>query len=149
MALAISTIANSISGLTVSGVIIKDIDEVPESGDDRSAILYPKPDGFVTDLRVQPDSFGTASTRKYTVTYALHYMLVGSPIGSGRGIFDKYSDMVGKAFAVLDAAIAAVGLVGAVEFSVQGVSNFGPVADNSGNPWHGCEIAFLVTEFVN
>ena len=150
MALGITTVADSISKLSISGVTVKDIDEIPERVLVRDgAVLYPRPDGFVTNMKVVPAAFGSAGTRKYTVTYTLHYMLITAPIGKGRGLFDVYSDLVSKTYLVIDAIIANDNLSGSVEFQTRDVQNFGPVVDPAGNPHHGCEIVVDVTEFVN
>jgi len=150
MASAISTILDNISELSISGVTVKDIDQVQDKLEDRDCpCLFPNPLGLVTNLNVEPDAYGNAGDRPYTVTYTLNYRLCNSSVGSGRGLFDKYPAMVTNALAVIWAFIGADNLGGTVEFQVSGIANFGPVADPAGKLFHGCDIAVNVTEFIN
>ncbi len=150
MTLAIATIAENISKLSITGVTIHDLDELKDGIKERDgAVLYPKPDGFVSDMRVEPKSFGSAGSRSYDVTYSLHYMLVYAPIGTGRGLFDKYPGMVAAAFSVIDELIENDALAGTQEFQVRAINQFGPVSDPVGKGFHGCEIVIDVTEFIN
>ena len=150
MALAIATIADSIAAVSVSGVTIKDLNEIPEAVTLRDCpVLFPRPDGFVTDLAVKRDSFGTGAVAKMTVTYILTYTFCHAPIGSGRGLFDVYDNMIANAFAIIDAIITNDTVTGLVDLQVDDALNFGPVEDPSGNVFHGCEIQLYVMEFVN
>src|SRR3972149_7264806 len=104
MTLAISTICDSTSSLSVSGLTIKDLNEIPEAVTGRDCpVIYPKPDGFVTNFEMVRDSFGGGPTAKMTVTYDLTYRLLGAPIGAGGGLVDSYSLLVQK----MDAFIGA------------------------------------------
>lgn len=149
MSLQISTICESISALDVDGVRIMDIDQIPENSDPRKAIIFPKPDGFITGFTVVRDSFGGGSTAKMTATYSLNYRLCYAPIGAGRGLFEVYDDMVAKAFLFLDAVIAVNTMTGLIDIQVQNAINFGAVNDPVGNMFHGCDFVLLVTEFIN
>jgi hypothetical protein len=149
VALQATTIASSIAGLTVTGVTMKNLTSIPENVAPRDCpIIYPKPDGFMSDLEVVIDSFGS-SVGKKTVRYALTYMYLHSSIGQGRGLFDVYQDMVAKACVFLDAVIANDALTGSIDIQPESMLNFGPVADPAGNYFHGCEIVLKVMEFVN
>jgi len=70
----ISTVADSISNLSVSGVTIKDIDQIPESAAMLCPLLIPKPDNFVTDLSVSFEPFGTNGSAKIKTNYTLNYV---------------------------------------------------------------------------
>jgi hypothetical protein len=150
MGLQIATITSNIAALSISGVTILDIDEIKEGIKERDgATFFPNPIGFVTDLRVEPVTLGSAGARSYNVWYSLHYVLAYAPIGSGRGIFDKYPSMVATAFSIIDALIANDALAGTQEFQVQSIPEFGPVSDPSGKMHHGCQIVIDIMEFVN
>lgn len=149
MALNIIVIAHNISDLDVNEVHIRDLTAIPEKVTDRDCpILYPLPNGFVTNLTVQIDSFGDARAKK-TVFYTLTYRFLEASLGSGRGLFDLYSDFVKHVFAVLDKLIDSQALSGQIDLEIESISNFGPVADPSGNMFHGCDIALRIMEFVN
>jgi len=150
MTLAIATIANSIAALSISGVNIKDVDQIPPNADRLEPILFPEPLGFVTDFTLTRDSQGSNTfLAKYTVTYNLHYTFLFAPVGSGRTGLDLYDDMVGKAFAILDAIISNDAITGAVDIQPAETLDFGPVPDPAGNMYIGCRFVFQITEFVN
>lgn len=152
MTLAIRYVTEAISLLDVDGVSIVDLDAIPEAVDGRRALIMPRPDGFVTGFSIERDSFGTSGA-KMTAIYTLNYRLLYAGIGEGRGLFDKYPDMVDAAFRFLDAVLA-IGEVTSeasrvVDLNIANALNFGPVLDPAGNAFHGCEIELTVTEFVN
>ena len=95
------------------------------------------------------DSTGGGSTAKMTVYYTLSYRLCHTRLGSGRGLFDVYDDMVAIAAAFLDAVLAIDVLTGAVDIMPSDAVNFGPVVDPAGDGFHGCDFALDITEFVN
>lgn len=149
MALSAVTVATNIAGLTVSGVKLYALNALPEGVDPRDCpCIYPKPNGFLSGLEVEVNSFGSASAKK-TVRYTLTYMYLYAPIQSGRGLFDLYEDMVTKALSFIDVVIANDAIAGCVDITPMDISNWGPVADPSGSAFHGCEIPFAITEFVN
>ena len=149
MALATATIANSIAGLSVSGVTIKDIDEIPTAVDPRQPTILPLPD-YMTDFDVERDSFGGGSTAKMTVSYTLNYRLCYKPVGSGRGnTIEYYDNLIAACTAFLDAVLAIETLSGLIDILPVGITNLGIVNDPADNSFYGCDIALRVMEFVN
>lgn len=149
MAMEIATIIDSISALSVDGLKICDLNEIPEVVDARQPVIYPKPDGFITSLVLELDSFGGGSTAKMHITYNITYRLCYAPVASGRGLFEVYPQMVAAAYRFLDAVIAIDTLTGVEDIRPADALNFGPVADPSGNYFHGCDIVLAVMEFIN
>jgi hypothetical protein len=150
MGLQAAAVATSIAGLTVTGVTMCDISAIPEGVNPRDCpIIYPKPDGFLSGLSVEINSTGTGTSAKKTVRYTLTYMFVYAPIQSERGLFALYPDMVAKALVFIDAVLANDSITGCVDIFPQDIMNWGPVTDPAGVAFHGAEIAFRVTEFVN
>jgi hypothetical protein len=148
MALAIATVANSIAALSVSGVTIKDVDEIPSAVDTRQPTILPKPD-FVTGFVMERDSFGAGSA-KMTVRYVLNYRFCYKPVGAGRaGQIEHYDGMVDKVALFWDAVLAINTLTGAVDIEPAGVAHMGLVNDPADNIFLGCDLAVNVTEFVN
>lgn len=150
MSLQTSSIISGIAGLSVSGVTIRDLDEIPEAVPASDLpVLFPEPGNPMSNLVVTRDTMG-AGLAKWTVTYNLTYTFCHHQPGEGYGLFDKYGDMVDKATAILDALIEAdLNANGAVELTVDNVLNFGPVLDPAGNQYHGCQFVLHVTEFIN
>jgi len=145
----IATVANSIEALSILGVTVKDIDNIPVTATVRDCFLIPKPDGFVSNLQVTPQSQGTtAQGRKVDVTYTLTYLLIVGVGGAGRAdTLDFYADVISKAVLVMNAAEDAVTLTGAVEFTPSGVSSFITVKSGSNTTHPGLELSFDVKEF--
>ena len=154
MALSADTIASSIATLSVPGVTVLGLDEIPETVTGRDCpLMYPRPDGFMSNLRVERVSFGPASSAAKDVRYTLHYTFLLAPVGDGRGLFDVYADMVSYVLAILDAIIADDALngtiTGVIDITPQGVVRFGLVASPAGGHFHGAQLSFEVLEHVN
>jgi len=150
MALGIATILDSIKALSVSGVTIREMTEVPEKITTRDCpVLFPKPTGFITDLKVTPVAFGDPGTRPYNVEYNLHYLYAHAQVGTDRKLALSIDAALVKIFLILDAIIAADNLSGTVEFQAANFDAFGPIIDPSGQAFVGCELTFHVMQFVN
>lgn len=149
MTLAIATICDSIAALSVTGLTICDYDAIPTRADARGHYLYPNPINFVTNFRVEWDSFGTDALAKKTVRYTLNYVFNYAPIGEGRAFkLDYYDDMTVMAFAIMDAIIANSSLSGNVD-NLPSFGTFGLVYDLAGLPCYGCDVRIDIMEFVN
>lgn len=150
MALAFTTITNSIAAIDVLGVTIRDIDEIPEAVTPTMCpVLYPEPVGFISNFEYTRQSQGGGAVALADVTYNLTYTFLYAPVGSGRGLFDVYDDMVAKVGLILDAFIIADAATGAVDLTPDTPLNLGPVSDPAGNVFHGCQFVLNITEFVN
>jgi len=151
MALSIQTVTNSIAALSVSGVTLYDIDEIPAEGKSRDVpMIIPRPDGFISNFLYERKSFGPETVAAIDISYTLTYRLLHSKIGSGRsGLFDTYADMVAKVSLFLDAIIASDTITGAVDVQPFSIGEFGPVADPMGEAFHGCDIGINILEYVN
>ncbi len=150
MAIQIVTIANSIAAISVSGVTIKDIDEIPEEVTSRDCpILIPRPDGYVSGFTYDPVTQGGGATALADVNYNLRYSFLYAPLGDGRDLMDNYSGMVTKVGLIIDALIISDAITGVIDLQLTDVSDFGPVADPTGNMFHGCTLTVSVLEFIN
>jgi hypothetical protein len=154
MSIQFSTVTESISNLSVTGLVIKDTDEIPaEVGLRKPAVLIPLPD-IITDFSMVRDSFGGGSTAKMTVTYVVNYRLLYEPIGENRAktikAFDGLKKMIGL---ILDAVLAIevfnddhTEIVDIVPVTVR---NMGIVNDPADRAFYGADFQFMVSEFVN
>ena len=149
MAIQIAAVANSIQALTVTGLTIYDVDNIPAAVDVRqTAALVPLPD-YIMDMEVVRDSFG-ADLAKMTLTYTLHYRLFYKLAGAGRsGVIEYYDGMVDMIAAIWDEILGINTFTGGVDMSPAGVSGIGVVMDAAQNEFLGGDLAFAVTEFVN
>lgn len=149
MALQIATITNSIAALSISGVTIKDKDELREGWTAYDCpLLTPLPNNFISAFSVSPRNMGSGSGRMLDVSYTLTYRYFHAPVGSGN-LTKTWSDMVDKVFAILDAILANDKISGLIDMSLSSVSDFGVVVDGANNQYHGCDISLRVLEFVN
>jgi len=148
MTLSVVTIADSISKLSVTGVTIKDINEIPDSVNDGDCpMVIPKPDGFLSDFELERMAMASGTANVWNVEYTLTYRFLHSEIGLGLGILDAYPGMVDKVCDFIDRMLISDTITGAVDLTVEDISTFGPVADPSGKMFHGCDIAFRILEF--
>lgn len=134
-------------GATVT-LAIKDIDTVPSKVEQAACpLLTPRANDFVTDLRVTRDSFGADAALK-TVEYVLHYRLYYAPVGQATSLFEHYGDMVDCYAAILLYFANHTALSGTHEFMIQTAPHIGAVQDDTGQNFHGADIAFAVKQFL-
>lgn len=151
MSLQIATVTNSIAGLTVSGVYMRDSDQIPQEAIRQTPALVPIPNGFVSGYQQVRQSYGSnsAPAAKYDVSYSLNYRLFYAEVGSGYSLAQIYPKMVAAAFAVIDAVLSNDLIAGCVDIQVEAIQSFGVVGDAVGKMYHGCDLSFRIKEFVN
>jgi hypothetical protein len=152
MASQLLTITNSIAALTVSGLSIKDLDEIPVRVFGRDApILYPEPLDFVTNLDVQKTTFGRGLYVKWNLHYTLAYTLLYAPVGSGRG-FELFSPTVDMAMLIHHTIMESHPITGAELVVPAGIGVPGILYDVSGpdatnaEAFYGVRLQFGITE---
>lgn len=151
MAIALSTVTDSISQLDVAGVKILDIDEINAEIQERDCpVLLPEVANFMGDVVVERDSSGDPSIALKRITYTLNYVFLYTRAGATRlAELEKYGDMCEKVGLILDAIIANDDITGAVDMWPVAVTEFGPVPDPAGNNFLGCRIQVQILEFIN
>lgn len=150
VSLALATVADSISKISITGVTVKDANELSASWKALPNVLYPRPDGFVTNFRFKVDSYGINGAEKGTFTYTLTYRFLGTAVGNAGTFGTAYNDALSKIIAIVNAVVADDTITGATkDFRLGTVTNIGPLPDPAGNVFHGADITFLVEEFVN
>ena len=150
MSLSLVTVADSISKVSVSGVRICDLDEIPTAADlARTPTLFPEPVGFVQGLQVERDSYGTGTNAKKHTTYQLRYTFAYQPAGNERGLSAQYPTMVDLAADILDAFIADDDLTGVIDIVPAIIGGFGVVFGPDGTTYIGCTFEFTCFEFIN
>jgi hypothetical protein len=102
MTLLLATVTDSISKISVTGLTIKDIDEIPVRVYGRNCpIMYPEPLDLITGWEVQKMTFGRTTTVKWMMRYSLTYTLLYAPVGSGRG-FELFAPTIALACLFFD-----------------------------------------------
>jgi len=147
MALAITTVTNSIAALSVTGLTIKDVDEILYAPTDRECpLLYPEPINFISDLEVLPSTFGTMGSGYFDVKYTLRYTFLYQAAGADRGSLTNYQGMVQLFEDFIDEIIANDALTGCVDIQLIGSTSFGVVLAPNGDTFLGAEILLRVHE---
>lgn len=150
MSILLRRVTAAIANEPIPGVRVVDIDNIPEIWDGRQTLLYPKPDGFITNPGITRDSYGMASLAKMTLSYTMTYVLVSAKPGEGRGLFDKYPDFLDAFCSVVERFVEHIDYEdGSVSIEFFGINNFGAVYDPAGNICFGAELYFRVTEFIH
>lgn len=144
----IATVVSSISALSVQGVTIKDVDGIPEEVHSRICpIMFPDPDNFVTNIRIEPQSYGQGTVGKNDVLYTLNYVFLYTPVGSDRYVTKNIAKLVDKTVLILNAFVANDAVTGSVDIEPRVSGEFGRMADGVGNEFFGVKIAIDVKEF--
>jgi hypothetical protein len=113
MTLLLATVTNSIAAISVTGLTIKDIDEIPARVYGRDCpILYPEPLDFITGWEAEKMTFGRGLTVKWMMRYNLTYTLLYAPIGSGRGL-ELFAPTIAQACLFFDKLMESHPLTGA------------------------------------
>ncbi len=142
------TVADSISHISVSGVNVRDIDTIPETAIGFCPVLFPKPDGFITDMIFTRQTFGSDGSALMDLEYTLNYRFLYAEVGSGSELAN-YAGVIEKLALILEAIFTDDTQTGAVDMQLQSVSNIGPLPDPVGlNAFHGVDIALRVLEHV-
>jgi hypothetical protein len=139
-------VADAIANLSISGVTLRDIDQITSSVAVAPATLAPKPGGYITNFKVSTESLGTGGAQRMTITYTLNYTYYHCQIGSVLD-FGSYSAMITKIAAILVALLTNDTVTGALDQDPT-VSDIGPVLDPAGNQYHGCVFSLGITQFV-
>lgn len=143
-----STVTNSIAALSVSGVTIKDVDEIPEDVAMLTPILFPQPSGFITDVSPEFQSFGSNGTAKMDLGYTLNYVYLHAPVGSGVNAFAPYAGMITKLAAIFVAIMSNDAITGAVDVRLNSLPNLGVVTTPNDEDYWGALISLRVLEHV-
>jgi hypothetical protein len=148
MALDAGAIATGIAALSISGVTVKDITEMPEKVNPPDCpVLIPGPvwiTGGTGSNEGDPATFGPGM---WVMQRGFAYRYFHAPVGSGRGLYDHYADMADK----LDAIQTAFTTLALAGVDVMGIecSEFGMVGDPADNRFYGFDIAVSLKERIN
>lgn len=142
-----SITVTDVSGASVT-LTIKDVDNMLFVVSQQNCpILQPRFDDFVIPIGdfFTRDSFGADASVK-SVRYTLHYKFFFAPVLQGE-ILGHYSDSVAALVAVLLYFMKNTNLSGATEFLPR-LESFQPQLDGNNTKFHGGQIAFDVTQYL-
>lgn len=144
--LNLANICNAIAGLSISGVTVKDVDELAESWTTEPNILYPNvnPPGFVTEFGVEAEQYVDGTIGLNSVHYTLNYRFLGTDLGEN--LKTGYLNVVNKLTLIVQAILAAPRPYSEdVEMELGNIT-IGPVADPAGHQFHGADFALKIVE---
>jgi len=139
------TVADSIAGLSISGVTVKDINELSASWKSLPNVLYPRPDNFVTGMSLTQAEL---TKQKFDLRYTLNYRFLHVQLGNDAVLFAAYPTLIAKIVLIINTIIANHNLSCAVDVSFGGITALGPLPDPAGNVYHGCDFTINVLEFL-
>ncbi len=140
------TVANSIAGLSVSGVNIKDIDEIPDSANGLCPLLMPSPNNFISEIAPTRESFGGGGTALMNFSYVLNYVYLHCEVGSGINAYAPYAGLMTNLKAIIEKIMTSDNITGAVDMELGGISNVGIVTDPTDTLYWGVQFSFRVKE---
>ena len=138
---------DSIAGLIISGVTIKDIDQIPEAARLLTPLIIPQPNNFVTDLSVTFETFGSNGSAKINTNYTLNYVFLFCEVG-GLSAFAAFSGLIEKLSAILVAIDSNDAISGAVDVKINSIGNLGVITDPAGVEFWGLEFSLRVLEYT-
>jgi hypothetical protein len=149
--LKLSEIADAIAALSVSGVTVKDRNELTASWAGTPNVLYPNIDGpWVTDLSLDYRAMIRGTNAPVNVSYTLNYRFLGVQVGDLAILPTAYSNLIDKVIAIINALVAMDSpYSGAMNIEIAAVSDLHPLADPAGNMYYGCDFALRVEEIQN
>lgn len=148
VASSLATITASIAGLTISGVTVKDIGAIPESGNMITPVLFPQPSGFLDGVKVTFETFGSNAGAKLNLEYNLHYVYLHTRAGAGMSQFDGYSGLMTNLAAIMAAIMSNDAINGLIDLQLSDIGSIGIISDPAGNDFWGLLLDLHVLEFA-
>lgn len=144
------TLTSSIAALTVTGVKIYDVDEIPATGSKvELPAFFPQPADFITGFTAERITFGSNGTAKIDVNYVLHYVYLHSKATIGlKSLPENNKPMLQILLEILKVILANDAMDGAVDVQIDGVPNISQISDPDGNQWWGALVDLRVLEYA-
>jgi hypothetical protein len=139
-----ATVAGSIAALTITGVTVKDYDQMSDALGMTNNILTPRPNGYITDISVVRSEL---SGQNLDVSYTLHYDYYHCAPGGMNGLL-KYSTLVDSVSLILAAFAKRTTLGGAVDNTTPTVDMIGVIQDPAGNTFLGASFSIRILQFL-
>ena len=155
MSLNTASITAAIKALSIPGVTILDLVDLPDQVQGRTnevPVLMPEPNAFIQGGAAEGDldgleTFGTPTERFWLFRRTFRYQYLHAKAGSGRSLADHYPAMCAKVDAIMEALTALD--VATKDVMTINVSAFGVFGDNSGAQFFGCQLDIMIREKVN
>ena len=149
VSLNLANVANAISNISITGVTVKDKDEIAGAWSSTPNVLYPSPDGWITSFSMTWDAMMQSADAPMTISYTLNYRFLGVQVGDISTFPKSYSNLVDKLILIINAIIATPApYSGKVEMKATNVT-IGPRTDPAGNNFFGADFSVQIQEMQN
>ena len=148
LTLDFQAVTAAIKALNVPGVNIKDTYEVPEGTLLTTPVLYPRPDNFITGFNVVIETFGFDGDEQATAVYTLNYRYLHCTLGSMGGLLHTYAAFLANVKSIIEAIMNDDTITGATNVRFGTIPAMGPLNDNAGNQYLGCDFTIMVEEYT-
>lgn len=142
----IERVATAISGLSITGIKIYDLDEIPVNAMMVTPCLFPDPAGFVSGINPQIETYGTAGNEKITLNYSLNYVYAHSPLGQNIQM-NIWKPFIENTADILKVFLENDTVDGCQDLRVSETSSFGVVVDAAGNSYTGCVFTLNIQQY--
>lgn len=147
--LKLSEIADAISNISISGVVVKDVNQLSASWVSQPDVLYPHPDQFVTGYSETFVSLLRGTNAPVDVSYTLNYRFLHVQVGETASLYSEYPVLVARVKTIIDAIQAVhAPYSGGMDMTI-GDIDIGPKDDPAGNQYFGADIALNIVEMQN
>lgn len=149
VSLKLTDIVDDIESLVIEGVTVVSLDGISASWAGKPFVLYPNPEGFITNFSLEFPSVLQGGNSPVDILYTLNYRFLSTQVGDMATLPVAYTKMVDKLTAVLNKLIETDSPYnGTVEMVVSGVT-VGAREDPAGNMYDGADIALRIKEMQN
>lgn len=149
VSLYLASITDAISQISVSGVTIKDKDQISGSWIGTPNVFYPHQDNWIENFSIRYDSVLQGADAPMTISYTLNYRFLGVEVGDMAANPVSYSALVDKVIAIINALIAVPGPYSGKVQMVVSNPMLGPREDPAGNQYFGADLALNIEEQQN
>jgi hypothetical protein len=150
-ALKLAQVADAISNISVSGVTVKDIDQMAGSWVATPNVFYPNVNApWVTDFRFDWQSVLRGSNAPVNVYYNLHYRFLSVQVGDLAIQPTAFNNLITKMIGIINALEGVSTLLsGSVTMEITAISNILRLEDLAGNLFSGCDFTLSIMELQN
>jgi len=151
MSMSIETLVSSIAGLSITltnsrSLKILTEDKIPETARGLGQVMFPNPDGFISDMSLEQMSMGTGGSQKQNINYTMSWVFISTPVGAGRSLGANYDVLLADTMKIMNSFATNDKLSGAIDIQPS-ISDFGLITDPVGNSFYGAIFNLRVLEF--
>jgi hypothetical protein len=149
VSLNLANIADAISQISVSGVTVKDVNQLSASWAPLPNVLYPNDENWITGFSIEYKAIIRGAAAPANFRYTLNYRFLGTQVGDMATMPTAYSNLVDKVIAIVNAIFSVdAPYNGSVDMAI-GDIDVGPKTDPAGNQYFGADFALNVEEIQN